>query len=145
MKLLLASDACACGEIQDDEYKRIQSEADKDLDGVNNLLKGQDFAGLSLLKDKTFLPEFRSILDADQIRKMDESMAREALNSPPPVAGSDKDNISNMPKMELEKLDTTIQATRKMTAGFKSMIEGLEGMGGLKDELPPAPPVSGEN
>jgi hypothetical protein len=137
MKLMLASDASARGEIQDDEYKNLQAESGKDLTGVINPLDRNNFGGGSPLKDEAFLSEFKSTLDPDQSRKLEESMAKKAEANPPPATGIDEGNISNMPKMELEKLDTTIQSAKKITTGIKSMMEGF---GGLKDLAPPAAP-----
>lgn len=59
---------------------------------------------------------------------------------PIPETGVEEGNISTLPKMELEKMDTSIQSARKITVGIKSMMEGF---GGLKDLAPP--PAMGGN
>lgn len=82
MKLMLASDASARGEIQDDEYKRLQTEAGKALSGVINPLDRNNFGGGSPLRDETFVSEFKSTLDADQSRKLDEAMAERLQANP---------------------------------------------------------------
>jgi hypothetical protein len=42
----------------------------------------------------------------------------------------DEASIASMPAMELEKLDTTIESVKKLTTGFKAVMEGF---GGLQD------------
>ena len=56
------------------------------------------------------------------------------------MPGVEEGNIAGLPKMELEKLDSSIESARKITTGIKSMMDG---MGGLRDVLQP-PPAPGD-
>ena len=138
MKLMLASDASARGDIQDEEYKRLQAESGKDLMGVMNPLDRNNFGGGRPLQDETFLAEYQSILDPGQVEKLEASMAQQNTAQPPTGTSEiAQGNIANLPKMELEKLDSNIESAKKITTGLKSMMDGF---GGLKDFAPPPQP-----
>jgi hypothetical protein len=139
MKLMLASDASARGEMSDDEYKTVQAEAGKGLMGVINPLDRKNMGGGSPLRDPDFATEFKGILDPAQSEKFDAEMNRrqtEARTDPTTVPGVEEGNIAGLPKMELEKLDSSIESARKITTGIKSMMDGI---GGLRDVMPPQP------
>lgn len=142
MKLMLASDAGFRGDIQDEEYKRLQAESGKDLMGVMNPLDRNNFGGGKPLQDEAFLAEYQSMLDPTQVEKLQASMAQQTTAVPgsgtPEIA---QGNIANLPKMELEKLDTSIESAKKITTGLKSMMDGF---GGLKD-LAPQPQPNDQN
>ena len=142
MKLMLASDASFRGDIQDEEYKRLQAESGKDLMGVMNPLDRNNFGGGKPLQDEAFLAEYQAILDPTQLEKLQASMAQQ--NPAPSGSGTPEiaqGNIANLPKMELEKLDTSIESAKKITTGLKSMMDGF---GGLQD-LAPKPQPEGQN
>lgn len=144
MKLMLASDASARGELDDEAYKSAQAEAGADLSDVINPLDRKNFGGGSPLRDESFVSDFRGILDPSQSEKLDASIAQrqtEAQTDPTTVPGVAEGNIAGLPKMELEKLDQSIESARKVTTGIKSMMDG---MSGLKDVIPP-PPGEGGN
>jgi hypothetical protein len=144
MKLILASDASAKGELQDDGYKLVQEETGKDLQGVFNPLDRKNFGGGSPLRDPEFVSGMRGILDPGQVDKLDRTMTQretEAQADPRSVPGVGEGNIASLPKMKLEQLDTSIESARKVTTGIKSMMDG---MGGLK-ELMEQPQNSGAN
>lgn len=144
MKLMLASDASARGDMQDDEYKSVQAEAGKGLMGVINPLDRKNMGGGSPLRDPEFASSFKAILDPTQSAKLDETMAQrqaEATTDPNAVPGVEEGNIASLPKMDLEKLDTSIESARKITTGIKTMMDG---MGGLRDLMPPPPPPAGQ-
>jgi hypothetical protein len=140
MRLMLASDASARGELSDEEYKSLQEEAGKDLAGVINPLDRKNMGGGSPLRDSDFVNDFKAILDPTQTEKVDAALAeRQAAASADPnaIPGVEEGNIAGMPKMELEKLDSSIEAARKVTTGIKTMMDGF---GGLRDMMPqPAP------
>jgi len=145
MKLMLASDASARGEMTDEEYKSLQAESGKDLMGVINPLDRKNMGGGSPLKDPDFVSGFKAILDPTQSEKLDASMTQrqtEASADPNAVAGVEEGNIAGLPKMELEKLDSSIESARKITTGIKTMMDGF---GGLRDAMPtpPAQPAPG--
>jgi Spy/CpxP family protein refolding chaperone len=138
MKLMLAGDASARGELSEDELKSVQTASGKELTGVINPLDRNNFGGGSPLKDGVFLAEFKSTLDPEQSQKLEESMTQTAeANSQTAAAPEvDKSNISNMPTMELEKLDSTIQSAKKITTGIKGMMEGFSGLNDLAPKAP---------
>jgi hypothetical protein len=133
MKLILASDAGFKGDLQDEGYRLVQLEASEGLKGVINPLDRKNFGGGSPLRDPEFVSGLRGILDPSQVTKLDSTMAQresEAQTDPANIPGVGEGNIANLPKMELEKLDTSIESARKVTTGIKSMMDG---MGGLKE------------
>ena len=137
MKLMLASDAGARGEMADDAYKSAQAEAAAELSGVINPLDRKNFGGGSPLRDPAFVSEFRGILDPSQAEKLDASIVQrqaDAEADPTRVPGVEEGNIASLPKKDLEKLDQSIESARKVTTGIKSMMDG---MSGLKDVVPP--------
>jgi hypothetical protein len=144
MKLMLASDASARGEMEDDEYKSVQADAGKGLMGVINPLDRKNMGGGSPLRDPDFVAGFKSILDPSQSEKLDATMTQrqtEATTDPTTVPGVEEGNIAGLPKMELEKLDSSIESARKITTGIKSMMDG---MGGLRDVMQPPPAPGGQ-
>jgi hypothetical protein len=133
MKLILASDASFKGDLQDEGYRLVQLEASEGLKGVINPLDRKNFGGGSPLRDPEFVSGLRGILDPSQVAKLDNTMAQresEAQTDPGNIPGVGEGNIASLPKMELEKLDTSIESARKVTTGIKSMMDG---MGGLKE------------
>jgi hypothetical protein len=139
MQLMLASDASARGDMTDEEYRSVQTEAGQALAGIINPLDRSNFGGGSPLRDPEFVGGLKGILDPTQAEKFDAAMAQrqtEAGASPNYVPGVEEGNIAGLPKMELERLDKSIESARKVTTGIKSMMDG---MGGLRDIIPPQP------
>ena len=130
VELMLASDAFARGEITEDEYRQLQNESGGELQGIVNPLNERNFRGGRPLRDDSFVSGLEAILDPTQTETL-----RKSLDEQKPAAtpAADEANIASMPSMELEKLDTTIQSVRKLTTGFKSVMEGF---GGLQDIRP---------
>lgn len=131
MKLVLASDASSRGEIGDDEYRQQQTATAQELKGVVNPLDEKNFRGGKPMRDEAFVSELKTTLDPAQTELLEAELAKQAAEATP---DPNEGNISNMPKMDLEKLDQTITSVHKMTIGFKSLMEG---MGGLEDLRPP--------
>ena len=143
MKLMLASDASARGAMTDEEYKSVQAEAGKGLMGVINPLDRKNMGGGSPLRDPDFATGLKAILDPTQSEKLDAAMTQrqtEANTDPTAVPGVEEGNIAGLPKMELEKLDSSIESARKITTGIKSMMDGI---GGLRDIMPTQPEPGG--
>ncbi len=134
MRLMLASDASSRGEITDEEYQQLQTDSANDLTGVVNPLDEKNFRGGKPLRDEAFVSELKAGLDPTQAQTLEAELAKQAAE---PAPTPNEGNISNIPKMGLEKMDQTITSVRKMTIGFKSLMEG---MGGLQDLRPPADP-----
>lgn len=130
MQLMLASDAFSRGEITEDQYKELQNSSGEDLKGVLNPLDRENFRGGQPLKDEAFRSSFQALLDPTQSEKLQTSLDDQAAQAAEPGAVADPGNISNLPAMELEKLDETVVSAKKLTGGLKQMMEG---MGGLQD------------
>lgn len=127
MKLMLASDAFARGEISEDEYKAAQNASGEDLNGILNPLNERNFRGGRPLRDNEFVAGLEGILDPTQVETLRKSVAEQPVATSP---AEDEAAITSMPAMELEKLDTTIESVKKLTTGFKTVMEGF---GGLQD------------
>ena len=130
MQLMLASDAFSRGDITEDQYKELQTSSGEDLKGVLNPLDRENFRGGQPLKDEAFRSSFQSMLDPGQSEKLQASLDEQAAKAAEPGAVADPGNITNLPAMELEKLDETVVSAKKLTGGLKQMMEG---MGGLQD------------
>jgi len=127
MKLMLASDAFARGEISEDEYKAAQNASGEDLNGILNPLNERNFRGGRPLRDNEFVSGLEGILDPTQVETLRKNVAEQPVAASP---AEDEAAITSMPAMELEKLDTTIESVKKLTTGFKTVMEGF---GGLQD------------
>ena len=116
MKLILASDAGARGELQDEGYRLVQEETSRDLNGVINPLDRKNFGGGSPLRDPEFVAGMRGILDPAQVEKLDSTMTQretDAQADPGNIPGVGEGNIAGLPKMELEKLDSSIESAAR--------------------------------
>jgi hypothetical protein len=126
MQLMLASDALSRGEITDEEYKRLQTEAGEELRGVRSPLDERNFRGGRPLDDETFRNELEAILEPGQLEALSASL--DANDSEPSPSGMPEGAMANLPAMELEKLDSTIESVKKMTTGIKTMMDGMSGL-----------------
>jgi RNA polymerase sigma factor (sigma-70 family) len=133
--LFLAGDAFARGEIDETEYKRIRDENAGELDGVINPLDRDNYRRQPL-GDPDFNAAMTAILDENQAATyqaaLEEYNQRQTENP-------DSSGIDAIPAMELEKLDEAVGSARKMTSGFRQMMEG---MGGLRELQPMIDPES---
>lgn len=130
MQLMLASDAFSRGEIDESEYKRLQQASSEDLDGVLNPLDEKNLHG-GLMPDDEFLNELKPILDPKQNETLQAHLDEKAAAATQITPAE----ITSLPAMQLEKLDTTIQSVKKLTTGVKSMLEGFGGLQDLKPLL----------
>jgi RNA polymerase sigma factor (sigma-70 family) len=130
MQLMLASDAFSRGEIDEARYEELQKSSGENLKGVLNPLDRNNFRGGRPLQDDTFRNGFQALLEPAQSDKLQASLDEEAAKAGEPGADPDPGNISNLPAMELEKLDETVTSAKKLTGGLMQMMEG---MGGLQD------------
>lgn len=127
MQMMLASDAFTRGEMTQEEYDQVQKNSGSDLKGVMNPLDRNNFRGGQPLQDAAYQSEMKAILDAEQADAFQAAADEQTAKAESDAANG---NISNLPAMELEKLDQTVESAKKMTTGLKSMMEG---MGGLQD------------
>ncbi len=133
MELFLAGDAKERGEMDEDDYLAVRDNAVGELANIINPLDRENFRGdRRMASDEKLMSQFAEILDPEQAEKFSayrEAEAAEAAEKP-----KSDGNITSMPTMELEKLDGAIGSAKKMTTGFRSIMEG---MGGLQNLRPP--------
>lgn len=129
MSLILASDARAREEISEEEYAALQQQTASELDGVINPLDRNNFRPRDPMDDEVFRTEFSAILDGDQTENFNASLAQREE-----AAGNPTTDISNIPVMELESLDTAIGSAKQMTAGFKQVMEGMGNLGPILEQ-----------
>lgn len=144
MKLILASDASARGELKGEDYKLLQEQTGEDLKGVINPLDRKNFGGGSPLRDPEFVTGLRGILDPGQVETLDRTMTQretDAQADPGTIPGVEEGNIASLPTMQIEQLDSSIESARKVTIGMKNMMDGV---GGLR-ELMEQPQIPGTN
>jgi len=122
MRLMLAGDAYARGEITEEAYKAIQASNQADLEGIMNPLDERNFRGGRPLADESFRSGMLEMLEPDQAQTFQSSIASNTQ--------ANEGSISDLPAMELEKLDQTITSVKTVTSGVRQMMEG---MGGLRD------------
>ena len=127
---MLASDSFSRGEITEEQYKELQTSSGEDLKGVLNPLDRENFRGGKPLQDEAFRSGFQALLEPAQGEKLQASLDEQAAKAAEPGTPADPGNITNLPAMELEKLDETVVSAKKLTGGLKQMMEG---MGGLQD------------
>ena len=125
MKLMLAGDDFSRGKIDEDTYRRMQEQAGEDLTGVINPLDRENFRGGQPLEDESFVSGMRGILEGEQLSSFDNAVAEREANR---AQAEQSRSITNLPHMELEKLDETVVAGKKLTSGIKQMMEGFSGL-----------------
>jgi hypothetical protein len=132
MQLMLASDALSRGEITEEEYKRLQTEAGEELQGVRSPLDERNFRGGRPLNDETFRSELETILEPEQLATLsatlDTAESDESAESTETESAQPDGAMANLPAMELEKLDSTIESVKKLTTGIKTMMDGMSGL-----------------
>jgi hypothetical protein len=126
METILAGDAYSRGEITEDEYNNIS----KDTLGLLRNVSGFGFGGPgggSQLADPVLAGQLQSMLNPEQqqqladIVKQAEEAAAQAGSSKMPFQNGD------LPPMDLEKLDQSMQSAQKLTSGLRAMMEGFQG------------------
>lgn len=124
MRMMLASDKFSRGEMSEDQYKQAQQTATTELQGLLNPLDRQNFQGGRPLADETFRQGMLQILDPAQAEKFNAAVAARQPDPAAPNPGA----LANLPPMDLEKLDRTINSAQTMTRGIQQMMEGLGGL-----------------
>lgn len=133
MGLLLASDARSRDEITEAEYATQQQAIAEELDGVINPLDRNNFRPRDPMEDETFRRGFSELLEAEQKETFENSIAeREAATEED--AGERKTDITQIPVMDLESLETAVGSAKKMTAGFKQVMEGMSNLGPILEQ-----------
>lgn len=129
MGLILASDARAREEISDEEYASLQQSTAGELEGVINPLDRNNFRPRDPMDDETFRTEFSALLDDEQTESFNDTLDRREDAAENPGSG-----IASMPVMDLESLDTAIGSAKKMTSGFKQVLEGMGNLGPILEQ-----------
>jgi hypothetical protein len=133
MELFLAGDAKERGDLTDEEFAMIRDNAAANLEGVINPLDRNNFRGGRPLQDEQLMQEFSALLDDEQGATFEAFMDEQEANAAENPAQDG--NISNIPTMELDTLDEAVTGAKKMTSGFRSVMEGMGSLQQLQPQI----------
>ena len=88
-----------------------------------------------MTQDEGLMDQFAEILDEEQAATFStfrEGQATAAAENPPRDG-----NITAMPTMELDTLDEAVTGAKKMTSGFRSVMEGMGSLRQLQPQIDP--------
>lgn len=132
MGLLLAGDAFKRGKIDKAQYDEIQAESKGIMESSLGIL-GNDDAGFgNPFTDESVLSELDTVMDPNQRETLQTYLQDRAAK---PDAGSSNQGLGDAMAldlsqgMELEELDKQLTSTKKLTAGFKAILEGAGELG----------------
>lgn len=132
MELFLAGDAKERGEMDEADYAAIRDEAAGELGDIINPLDRENFRGdRRMASDENLMKSFAGILDPEQAEKF--SAYREEQASSDDQQNRGNSTITSMDTMELDTLESAVGSAKKMTSGFRLLIEG---MGSLQEARP---------
>ncbi len=132
MELFLAGDAKERGELDEADYAAIRDEAAGALGDILNPLDRENFRGdRRMAADENLMESFAGILDPDQAEKFSAFRAEQESSADQQNRGGS--TITSMATMELDTLDSAVGSAKKMTSGFRLLIEG---MGSLQEARP---------
>jgi hypothetical protein len=132
METILAGDAYKRGDIAEEEYKAISELTLDSMKQVSGFaISGR---GGNDLSDSILAEQLGPILEPAQQEQLD-GIVQKAADAPPSPQQLPLQN-GNLPAMEIEKLDQTMESAKKFTTGIKAMIEGVQGM---REQTPPGP------
>jgi hypothetical protein len=123
MTALLIGDAAARREIDEPEFKRIKSEAESLMGDPSGLLNFNMDAELEPLKDDVFVRDLKSLLDPEQQIMVENELKNQAANDKPDDSKAAESEYTS--QIHLEEVDTLTSSAKKMMAGVKSMVEGM--------------------
>lgn len=134
METILAGDAFSRQEITEDEYNTASGETLGLLRNVSGFGFGGPRGG-NQLSDPLLAEQLQSVLNPEQQKQLAEivKQAEERAAQAGPMKMPFQDG--NLPAMDLEKLDQSMQSAQKLTGGLRAMMEGLKG---LQQFTPPA-------
>jgi len=135
METILAGDAFSRQEITEDEYNTASEDTLGLLRNVAGFGFGGPRGGGSQLSDPLLAEQLQPILTPEQKQQLAEivKQAEEKATQAGPMKMPFQDG--NLPAMDLEKLDQSMQSAQKLTGGLRAMMEGLKG---LQQFTPPA-------
>lgn len=126
MTALLVDDAAARREIDENEFTRLKSELKASMtfqpDDLKNALSDKG----NPLEDDIFVQSFKALLTSDQQLVVDNEIKSNI--SAGKVDDSKAEDALFKNQKNLEEVDTSIAAGRKMMTGLKNMIEGIAGI-----------------
>jgi len=137
MSLFLAGDAVKRGDLDEADYAAVRDEAAGDLVDVINPLDRNSFRGdRQMTNDEDLMNRFAEILDPEQADQF--AAFREQQASSEQSGGSaNNTNITAMPTMELQTLEDAVGNAKKMTSGFRQVVEGMGAMRDLGSQFNP--------
>ncbi|QTN32484.1 hypothetical protein HZ994_09135 [Akkermansiaceae bacterium] len=137
MEAILAGDAFSRGEITEDEYQGITADTTAMLGNIAGFGMGGmgGRGGVSQFSDPLLTAELMPILDPAQQQKIAELSAKAQASSGQGNTGGMPFQNGTLPVMDLERLDASVQSTKKLTSGLRAMMEGF---GELQNAQPPA-------
>jgi len=135
MQLFLAGDAQSRGEMTEDEFAEVQGSVGESLADVINPLDRNNFRGGRPMEDEAFRSDFEAILDEDQKAALDAKSEAEVAESEDSSDGPPETSIASIPTMDLETLDEAVGSAKKMTSGFRSMMEGMGTLRQLQPQI----------
>ena len=144
MQLFLAGDAQSRGEMTEDEFAEVQGSVGESLADVINPLDRKNFRGGRPMEDEAFRSDLEAILDEDQKAALDAKSEAEAAESEDSSDGPSETSIASIPTMDLETLDEAVGSAKKMTSGFRSMMEGMGTLRQLQPQIEGETGESGE-
>ena len=135
METILAGDAFSRQEITEDEYNTASEDTLGLLRNVAGFGFGGPRGGGSQLSDPLLAEQLQPILTPEQQQQLAEivKQAEDKATQAGPMKMPFQDG--NLPAMDLEKLDQSMQSAQKLTGGLRAMMEGLKG---LQQFTPPA-------
>ena len=137
METILAGDAFSRGAISEEEYNAASGETLGLLRNVAGFGFGGPGGGVSQLSDPALASELQTMLTPEQQTQLATLVAQAQEKSAQASPGKLPFQNGNLPAMDLEKLDQSIQSAQKMTGGIRAMMEGLKG---LQEMNPPNAP-----
>ncbi|MEM1085910.1 MAG: hypothetical protein AAGI48_17510 [Verrucomicrobiota bacterium] len=127
MGFVLASDARSREEISEEEYEALQLTTSEEFQNILNPLDRNNFRGGRPMEDEDFVQGFESVLTPDQLT---EFTTAQADREPRP----ERTNFTEIPVMDLDTMDKSIESAKQMTTGFKSMMQGMGNLRELEEQ-----------
>lgn len=128
METILAGDAFSRGDISEEEYNAASGETLGLLRSVAGFGFGGPEGGGSQLADPELTSELQTMLTPQQQTQLADLVAKAQVNAAQADPGKLPFQNGNLPPMDLEKLDQSIQSAQKLTGGIRAMMEGFQGL-----------------
>lgn len=126
METILAGDAFSRGAISEEEYNTASGETLGLLKNVAGF--GFGGPGGSQLADPALASELQTMLTPEQKTQLATLVAQAQEKAAQAGPGEVPFQNGNLPAMDLEKLDQSIQSAQKLTGGIRAMMEGFKGL-----------------